>query len=114
VDCSTVLDHEVGAADSECGVDLASPWPGIGTQESRGMETSVGVPNHGTCITMMVSVRPPSTEPVWSCSFWSSVRPARLSLPTSRKLVPEEVTLLVGSDPIFVTDRANTVTTAVT
>ena len=61
---------------------------GMVTQESRGIETSVGVWPSFWCTSMIVSVRWPSTSPVLSffCSFL--VRPSRLSEPTSSQTVP--------------------------
>ena len=60
------------------------------------METSVGSPSRGTCSSMIVSVRFPSTEPVDNSFCCSSLRPARLSLPTIRTFIPDEAAVLSG------------------
>ncbi len=60
------------------------------------MDTSVGEPSSGTCSSMIVSVRLPSTEPVESSFCCSSVRPARLSLPTMSTFIPDDAAVLSG------------------
>ncbi|CNJ10244.1 Uncharacterised protein [Mycobacterium tuberculosis] len=68
------------------------PAPGIGTYESRGIDTAVGCvldPNAGRWISRMVSVRPlPMSPPVDSACCCSTDSACRLSDPTSSQLVP--------------------------
>ena len=64
------------------------------------METRVGVPESGRCSSMFVSARDPSACPVTRSLRSALVRSSRLSVPTSRKLLPEPAAgraLLVGA-----------------
>ena len=57
VAASTVLTSNSGPPKANAALILFSPYPGIPTHESRGIETSVGAPISGTCMIMIVSVR---------------------------------------------------------
>ena len=65
----------------------SSPWPGMATRESRGIDISRLGPSP-VCRIMIVSVRCPAALPVPSSLRSSSERSPRESLPTIRYVVP--------------------------